>query len=230
MSSPQVSASPPQQTAGRAWLTKHGLHAAVIVLAVLPVPITAVQFFTSTLSVNPISELTARTGMLALMTLVLSLACTPANMLFGWRRVLPLRRTLGLVAFFYTVLHMLTFTVLDYQLNPAWIIEAVAEQPYVTVGTAAFLLLLPLAITSTRGWMRRLGKNWKRLHRLSYVAAILALLQFAWLVKGDLGLPLLFAAIVAVLLILRIPAVQRQVATWRSRHTRRAVRDPGIKE
>jgi sulfoxide reductase heme-binding subunit YedZ len=97
----------------------------------------------------------------------------------------------------------------------------VIEQPYVLVGTAAFLILLPLAITSTRGWMRRLGKNWKRLHQLVYVAIILVLLHFVWVVKGDLGEPLIWGAVVALLLVLRIPAVRRKVSTWRSRWRRR---------
>src|SRR3712207_4356163 len=132
---------------------------------------------------NPIQEITFRTGKTALVVLVLSLAATPLNTLFGLKQVLPLRRPLGLYAFFYVTLHLLIFAVLDYGLDWGLIQQAIVEKRYVLVGFTAFLLLLPLALTSTRASMRRLGKRWKLLHRLVYVAVALAIVHYVWLVK-----------------------------------------------
>lgn len=172
---------------------------------------------TDNLTVNPIQEITHRTGWDALVLLTLSLVCTPAAGLLGWKWVLPLRRTLGLYAFMYAAIHLLIFAVLDFQLDITLIGLEITEKRYIIVGFAAFLLLLPLAITSTRGWMRRLGKNWKRLHRLVYIAAPLAVFHFAWLVKTDIRIPALFGVIVALLLALRLPFIRRSLATRRVR-------------
>jgi sulfoxide reductase heme-binding subunit YedZ len=125
------------------------------------------------------------------------------------------RRSLGLYAFFYACLHLLTFVGLDYGFDARLIWDAVVEKRFVLVGFSAFLLLLPLAITSTRGWQRRLGRRWTRLHRLVYLAAPLAVVHFVWLVKSDIRRPLLFAAIVAALLALRLPPVRRAIARLR---------------
>lgn len=161
------------------------------------------------LSVNPIQDLTHRSGYTALVLLVLSLACTPASALLGWKWALKLRRPLGLYAFLYAAVHLLIFAALDYVLDWGLIWEAVAEKRYVLAGFAAFLLLVPLAVTSTKGWQRRLGKRWRPLHRLVYLAAPLAVVHFVWLVKSDYREPLLFGAAVLLLLALRIPAVRR---------------------
>ena len=151
------------------------------------------------------------------MLLVLSLACTPLNRLLGWRWTVPLRRPLGLWAFFYVTLHLLTFVVVDYGLDAGLIWQAVAEKRFVLAGFAAFLLLLPLALTSTRGWMRRLGRNWTRLHRLIYLALPLAVLHYVWLVKADRREPLLYGAAVLLLLVLRTPPVLRAGRSLRGR-------------
>ncbi len=169
------------------------------------------------LTVNPIQEISFRTGKIALTLLVLSLACTPFNTLFGLKRVLPLRRPLGLYAFMYACLHLFNFAVVDYGLDVELIKQAIVEKRYVLVGFAAFLLLTPLAMTSTKGWMRRLGKRWKRLHRLVYLAAPLVIIHFVWLVKADIRQPLLYGAIVALLLILRLPLIQRSLNRLRYR-------------
>jgi sulfoxide reductase heme-binding subunit YedZ len=169
------------------------------------------------LTVNPIQDITTRTGEAALTLLVLSLACTPLNTLFGLKQVLPLRRPLGLYAFLYVCLHLLTFSVLDYGLDWNLIQQAIVEKRFVLVGFAAFLLLLPLAITSTKWWMRRLGKNWKKLHKLVYLAAPLAVLHFIWLVKSDYREPLIYGAIVVGLLALRAPAIRRAITNLRFR-------------
>lgn len=167
------------------------------------------------LTVNPIQEISARTGKIGLVLLVLSLACTPLNTVFGLKQLLPLRRPLGLYAFGYTVLHLLNFAVVDYGLDPVLLSEIILEKRYVLVGFAAFLLLLPLAITSTQASQRWLGKWWKSLHRLVYIAAILSVVHFLWLVKADIREPLAYAVIVAALLFLRIGAIRRRIIKLR---------------
>lgn len=169
------------------------------------------------LTANPIQEITFRTGKTAIVLLMLSLLCTPLNTLFGLKAVLPLRRPLGLYAFFYVCLHLLIFALLDYGLDWGLIQETIAEKRYVLVGFAAFLLLLPLALTSTKGWQKRLGKRWKQLHKLVYLAALLAVIHFVWLVKSDIREPLLYGAALGVLLLLRLAPVRRAIARLRSR-------------
>jgi methionine sulfoxide reductase heme-binding subunit len=135
-----------------------------------------------------------------------TLAVTPLRRLTGWNRMVQLRRPLGLFAFFYATLHFLTYIVLDLFFDFGLVAEDILKRPYITVGFTAFLLLVPLAFTSTRGWIRRLGRNWLRLHRLIYPAAALAVLHFYWKksAKADVSEPLLFAAILATLLLLRL--------------------------
>jgi sulfoxide reductase heme-binding subunit YedZ len=169
------------------------------------------------LSFNPIQDITARTGRTALTLLIVALACTPANTLFGFRRALTVRRALGLYAFLYAGLHFLTFTVLDYGLDIVQIGDTIAEKRYVLVGFAAFVILLPMAITSTKGWMKRLGKRWRSLHRLIYLAAPLAVVHFVWLVKSDIREPLRFGAVVIALLALRLPPMRRAISRFRNR-------------
>ncbi len=160
------------------------------------------------LLVDPIREITSLTGKTALILLVLSLACTPLATLFGFKQVLRVSRALGVYAALYVGLHFLVFVWLDYGLDLALIGRAILDQRYVLVGTATGLILLALTITSTRGWQKRLGKNWKRLHRLVYLAGILAVVHFLWLVK-DAREPMRYAALLALLLALRLPPVRR---------------------
>ncbi|GAB4215913.1 MAG: hypothetical protein OHK0022_56390 [Roseiflexaceae bacterium] len=183
--------------------------------SLIPLAVMVWLYFTNGLSANPIQDLTFRTGKTALILLVLSLACTPANRLLGWKPAQVLRRPLGLYAFLYAVLHLLIFAVLDYGLDWSLIAQTVAEKWYIIVGFAAFLLLLPLAFTSTKGWQRRLGKRWTLLHRLVYLAAPLAVLHFVLLVKADVREPLLYGAALALLLALRLPPVKRALARLR---------------
>lgn len=212
---------PRQQQPALAWLRKHWLRLLAHVLALLPFVLLVWDYTQNQLTVNPIQEITQRTGTYALALLVVSLACTPLNTLFGLRQVLPMRRPLGLYAFFYATLHFLTFAVLDYGLDLALLQEAIFQKRYALVGFAAFLILLPLAITSTKGWMRRLGKNWKRLHRAVYVAGVLVILHYLWAVKSITLEPLLYAAAVGALLMLRLPQVRQPLTAWRQRMTRR---------
>lgn len=179
------------------------------------------DYFSDGLTVNPIQDITFRTGKAALILLVLSLACTPLNILFGWRLVLPLRKPLGLYAFMYVSLHFLIFVGLDYGFDWGLLYEAIFEKRYALVGFAAFLMLLPLALTSTQGWMRRLGKNWKRLHRWVYLAGLLAVVHYVWLVKSDIREPLIYGAIVVALLLLRLSWVRKTITTWRNRFSRK---------
>lgn len=210
------------------YLKKHALEILTHILALIPLALLIWDFFQDNLTADPIRAITLRTGIAALILLVLSLACTPVNILFGFKQVIRLRRPLGLYAFLYASLHFLTFIGLDYGFNLDLLQEAIFEKRYALVGFAAFMILLPLAITSTRYWMKRLGKQWKQLHRLVYVAAILAVVHFVWLVKGDIREPLIYGAVVGVLLLLRIPAVRKPIITLRQQKTARARRNTRI--
>jgi len=196
-------------------LKAHWLQILTHVGALLPLAILAWDYAQNQLTANPIREITIRTGRSAIVLLLLSLACTPIYSLSGFQPVRRLRRPLGLYAFLYAGLHGLTFVGLDYGFDLALIGQELLQKRFVQVGVLAFLILVPLAITSTRGWVARLGKNWKRLHRLVYLAALLAGVHFLWAVKANVRVPLLYGAALAVLLIVRIPAVQNAVRGWR---------------
>ena len=187
----------------------------VHIAALFPLALLVYLWLTDGLTANPIQDITFRTGKAALWLLVFALAATPANTLFGFRPALKVRRALGLYAFMYVVLHFLTFVWLDYGLDVSLMIEDVGTKRYVLAGLAAFLLLIPLAITSTRGWMRRLGKNWKKLHKLVYLAAVLAVVHYTWQVKSDIRQPLAFGLAVALLLAARLPVVRRPLNNFR---------------
>jgi sulfoxide reductase heme-binding subunit YedZ len=200
-----------------AWLKRAWLPILTHVGALLPLTRLIWNFFHDQLTANPIQYITFQTGKSALVLLVLTLACTPLNTIFELKRVVGLRKTLGLYAFLYATLHFLTFVGLDYQFDPELLKEAIFKKRYALVGFAAFLSLLPLAITSTKGWMRRLGKNWKRLHRLIYLAGLLVVIHFVWLVKSDVREPLAYGAIVLLLLAMRLKTVRRAIVNLRER-------------
>lgn len=162
-------------------------------------------FFFNRLGVEPVETITHETGEWALRFLMLTLMVTPLRRLLGWNGLAPFRRTLGLLCFFYASLHFTTYLTFDLGWKFTDLTHEIAERPYITVGFAAFVILAVLAATSTRGWIRRLGRNWQHLHRLVYLAAILAVVHFLWLVKADLREPLIYAAIAATLLALRLP-------------------------
>lgn len=153
---------------------------------------------------NPIEKLTHVTGMTTLVLLLVTLAVTPVRRITGWNPVIRLRRPLGLFAFFYALCHFSIWFVFDMVFNVSWMLEDIAERPFITVGFAAFVILIPLALTSTKGWIRRLGKRWATLHKGIYLAAILGVVHFYWFVKADTRLPLLLGACLLVLLGLRI--------------------------
>ncbi|MCP5098977.1 MAG: sulfoxide reductase heme-binding subunit YedZ, partial [Chloroflexi bacterium] len=144
--------------------------------------------------------------------------------IFSWKQLLPLRKPLGLYVVFYVSLHLLTFVWLDYGFVWEFIVDGILEQNYVLVGFAAFLLLLPLAATSNRWSQRKLGKNWKKLHKLVYVIIMLALIHFFWLVKNIYTEPTIYAVIVGALLLTRVKPVKQRIIRWRQhRRSRKAM-------
>ena len=155
------------------------------------------------LGANPLERVTDVTGQWGLRFLLLTLAITPLRRLTGWSSLQRFRRMLGLFVFFYITLHFLTWVWLDQELLWQNILADIAKRPYVTVGFSAWILLLPLAATSTRGMMRRLGRRWQQLHRAVYVVGVLAILHYIWLVKADLLEPLIYASLLALLLAVR---------------------------
>ena len=175
--------------------------------------------FTGRLSANPIEDITLTTGIWALRLLLVSLAITPLRRVTGWQRVIQYRRMLGLFAFFYASLHLLTYVVLDQGLAFEFILPDIVKRPYITMGMIAFTLMVPLALTSTKGWIRRLGRKWQLLHRLVYVSAAAACLHFLWKVKVAIGEPVYYAAILGVLLGIS-PPVAAPAESWRTRRNR----------
>jgi methionine sulfoxide reductase heme-binding subunit len=182
------------------------------------------DLFTHHLTANPIQQMELRTGRHAIVLLILSLACTPLNTLFGWRELLKRRRALGLYALMYASLHVIIFMDLDYGLAWSLLIQTVAQKSYILFGMTTFLLLIPLALTSFDIWKVRLGKNWKRLHTIVYFTAPIACLHYALAVKGDIfhlsgdiNKPLIYAAVILVLLLMRIPFIRRFCASIRNR-------------
>ena len=197
------------------WLRSRWLQVLVHAGALVPLVWIVWQYTQGLFLIDPVREITTFTGRGALILLILMLACTPVTTVFGVKQVMRLRRPLGLYAFLYASLHFATFVWLDYGFDFQVLAEAVFAQRYVVVGFFAGLILLALALTSTRVWQKRLGKNWKRLHRLAYLAGVLAVVHFAWLVK-DIRIPLRYGAILALLLVLRIPRVRRALISLRN--------------
>ena len=180
------------------------LKPAVWIGGLFPFAWLVVDAFTDGLGAEPVENVTHRTGKAAITLLLVTLAVTPVRRLTGWNGAVRARRPLGLFAFFYATLHFLVY-LFDQGFSWGYIVEDVVEHPYVTAGFIALLLLVPLAVTSTRGWIRRLGKGWQKLHRLVYIAAGLAVIHFVWLVKKDLREPLIYLAVFAALMALRLP-------------------------
>jgi sulfoxide reductase heme-binding subunit YedZ len=195
----------------RDWLLRLVVH----LCAIFPVAWLVWDFSTDNLTANPIQAATLRTGKAAIVLLVLTLAVTPFYTIFGYKPILPIRRTLGLYTFLYVSIHFLIFIGLDYGFDVSLLKGAIFEKRFALVGFAAALILLPLAITSTRGWMKRLGRKWKQLHRLIYLAGLLAVFHYIWLVKTDIRQPLLFGVVVVLLLLARVPAIRKRLAGLR---------------
>ena len=192
----------------------HWLQLVVHVGVALSLAWLAWQYQSGAFIVDPVREVQTFTGKAALVLLMLSLACTPLQTLTNWKVLTRVRRPLGVYSFGYAALHLANYLWLDYRFDFGLLLQGIAEERYVIVGFIAGLLLLPLALTSTRGWKKRLRKNWKRLHRLVYVAGVLAVVHFLWLVK-DTQEPLRYAGILALLLVLRLRPVRRAASRLR---------------
>ena len=172
----------------------------IFTIALLPLAWLGWRVWQDELGSNPIETLSHVTGDWTLRFLLLTLAITPLRRLSGWQWPLKIRRMLGLFAFFYACLHLSVYLIFDQFFDWAAILEDVAERPYLTVGFAAWVLLIPLAITSTTAMMRRLGRRWQQLHRLIYLIGLLGMLHYLWLVKTDLREPLLYTGLLVALL------------------------------
>jgi methionine sulfoxide reductase heme-binding subunit len=176
------------------------LKPAVFLVCLVPLAQLAYGFYADDLTANPIEYITRFTGSWALIILITSLAVTPLRRITGWNALVRFRRMLGLFAFFYATLHFATYMVLDLFFDFAAIAKDIIKRPYITVGFTAFVLMIPLAITSTTGMIRRLGKRWQQLHYLVYGIAILGVVHFYWLVKADIRRPVQYGSVLALLL------------------------------
>ncbi|MDI1243294.1 MAG: sulfoxide reductase heme-binding subunit YedZ [bacterium] len=173
--------------------------------ALIPLGLLGYDGWRGQLGANPIEFFLRTTGVLTLSFLIITLSITPLRKMFGWNALIKFRRMLGLFAFFYGFLHLTTYSVFDRSLSIPAIVADVAQRPFIAIGMAALLMLIPLAVTSTNGWVKRLGgKKWARLHKLTYVAAILGVIHFWMIVKSDIFYPALFGLVLAGLLVYRL--------------------------
>jgi len=184
------------------WMTRV-IKPVVFVMCLVPLAWLLWDGLTRHLGANPVETLNHRTGIWTLRLLLITLTVTPLRRLTGWNNLIRLRRMLGLYVFFYACLHFLTWLVFDHFFDVHEIVKDIVKRPYITVGFLAFVLLIPLAVTSTKTWVKRLGSRWARLHRLVYVIATGGALHFLWLVKADVREPVVYGSILAVLLAYR---------------------------
>lgn len=179
--------------------------------ALVPLALVAYDGLYGRLGANPIEFFLRTTGVMTLLFLLVTLAVTPLRKMFSWNQLIKYRRMLGLFSFFYGCLHLITYSIFDKSLNIPAIGADIVQRPFIAVGMTAFFFLIPLAVTSTNGMIKRFGgKNWARLHRLTYVAAVLGVIHFWMIVKSDIFYPALFGLILAILLGYRIFAIQKR--------------------
>lgn len=178
----------------------------IFLAALIPLERLVWRFFRDKLGANPIEVITHSTGDWTLILIMVTLSITPLRKLTKQYWLIGVRRMIGLFAFFYGCLHFTTYIWLDKFFDVHEMIKDVYKRPFITAGFTAFVLMIPLALTSTKGWIRRLGKNWQRLHRLIYITAIAGVVHYIWLVKADLRKPLQYAFVLIVLLVYRIVA------------------------
>jgi sulfoxide reductase heme-binding subunit YedZ len=198
-------------------LTERSVRIAVFVLALVPLALLVGDALTGGLGTNPIEDITHRTGWWTLTFLMLTLAVTPVRQLTGIGWLIKLRRMLGLYAFFYASLHFAIYIGIDQFFAFEYIIEDIMDRPYITVGFAGLVLLVPLALTSTKKMIKRLGgKRWNRLHKAVYLTAALGVMHFLWLVKADMREPTIFGLILVALLSYRLVAERLRLARVRS--------------
>jgi sulfoxide reductase heme-binding subunit YedZ len=179
---------------------------ALFLVLLVPLALLIEQGISDNLGANPVETITHQTGLWSLRLLLLTLSITPLCKLTRISELVRLRRMIGVYCFFYALLHFMTYAVLDHSFDMAAILEDVVKRPYVTVGFSAFLMLIPLAATSTNGMIKRLGgKRWKRLHKLVYLCGLGGVIHYLWLVKADAFSPLNYLAIFIVLMLFRLP-------------------------
>lgn len=189
----------------RKFLSSKWTKIVLFVVCLVPFFFLAFDLLTGNLGINPVETLQHTTGDWSLRFLVLTLSITPLRKILRLPELVRFRRMLGLYAFFYVCLHLLTYLGPDQNFNPAGMLQDIAKRRFITVGFAAFLLLIPLAVTSTTGWIRRLGgKRWAQLHRLVYLVAVLGVIHYDWLVKSNKIRPLSYGAMIVALLGWRI--------------------------
>jgi sulfoxide reductase heme-binding subunit YedZ len=176
----------------------------VFLLCLTPAIWLLARGLTGRLGINPVEDITLTTGIWALRFLVITLAVTPLRRLTGWNRLVQYRRMVGLFAFFYAALHFLTYLVLDQFFAADLILKDIVKRRYITAGFLAFVLMVPLAMTSTNGWIRRLGRRWRALHRLIYLSGVAAAVHYLWKVKLAAGPPVYYAVGIALLLGFRV--------------------------
>jgi sulfoxide reductase heme-binding subunit YedZ len=184
--------------------------AGVFALALLPAAWIAWQFAHDRLGVNPIRELEIQTGLWTLRLLAVTLMLTPARRLFGWNWLVKYRRMLGLFTFFYACVHLSMWAGVDWFFAWGDMWEEIVKHKYILIGMLTWLVMLPLAITSTKGWVRRLGKRWTRLHRLVYVAAVTGTIHYLWAVKKDTFFPAVYFVVFALLLGYRVISARQK--------------------
>lgn len=183
----------------------------IFINALVPLALLGYDALNGNLGANPIEFFTRTTGVLTLVFLLITLAISPLRKVLGWNELIKFRRMLGLYAFFYGFLHLITYSIFDKSLSISAIVGDVWQRPFIAVGMLAFFLLLPLAVTSTNGMIKRLGgKNWQKIHKLTYPIAILGVIHFWLIVKSDVFYPFLFALVLAGLLGYRIYAAYEQ--------------------
>jgi sulfoxide reductase heme-binding subunit YedZ len=202
------------------WIKQNWHRVLAHAAALAPLVVLSLNYLLGSLPLNLNRYLMLRAGTIGLILLVASLACTPINTLFGWPRIIQIRRALGLYGFMYVVCHLLIYAIFDNELNFELIWRDIWERPSMLVGLVGFVVLIPLVITSTRGWQRRLGPRWRTLHKLVYVATPLSVLHYYWLDRDFVDVPLTYGAIVGLLLLLRLPPVRRTLVQARYRFSR----------
>jgi methionine sulfoxide reductase heme-binding subunit len=176
----------------------------VFLLCLTPFAWLVTRTLTGRLGINPVEDLELTTGIWTLRFLVLTLAVTPFRRLTGWNRVVQYRRMLGLFTFFYACVHFAVYIGVDQFFAWDFIVKDVVKRPFITMGFTAFVLMIPLALTSTKGWIRRLGRKWQMLHRLIYISGVCAAIHYLWKVKVMIGSPVYYAAVIGVLLAFRV--------------------------
>jgi len=185
--------------------SKKWVKAPVFLVCLIPMGELVWRMYRQDLGANPVEYITHETGVWALRFLAITLAISPVRRLLRWPELIRYRRMMGLFAFFYAWMHFMTYVVLDKMFDLPEMTKDILKRPFITIGLLALVLMIPLAITSTAGWIRRLGgANWQRLHRLVYASALAGVIHYYWLVKSDVRHPLTYAGIIGALLLARL--------------------------